>query len=337
MAWTQSNATTLADLISQLRTFLFANGWTSGGSDKVTNSDSFTFQLTPDTARTVTPWSSSAVPDYGLQVRFNRAGVGGSGYNNGIWSNDFSGPFSNMWFFTDGKVAHVCAQSDVNRYTHIHFGSLDHKGIHGAPIAFTSGLYHSWWRWQEGYWNNGTGDYPANQPNNGNHSYGVLGYQGFGNVNSDCLAGGCYVALPDNIADPALGFNDGVIAGYGPLPVARPYNFYAEGDDYPAQGLHLDFWSLLQNQNITGGVQLIPVGYNIYGNTQDVQLWIGEIPRFRLCKMDGLSPGQTISYAGEDWLVFPAKQLGYESAERFGSNPQPDTNTVQYGFAYRKG
>lgn len=337
MAWTQTNATTLAALAAALRTFLLANGWTSGGSDKVTNSDGITFQITPETTRTVGIWPSGSVPDYTLQIRVDRSAVGGSGYNNGIQSNDFSGPFSNAWFFTDGKFAHIVAQSDVNRYTHCHFGSLDHKGIHPAPILFTAGQHFTWWRNQEIYWN-GPGNYYANQPNEGNgHQHGVLGHFGFGNSNTDCMFGGCYVGLPDGVADPALGFADGPILGYGPVASAFPYNFAVEGAADNAQARILDFWSFLQNQNTTGGVQLIPVGVTIYGNTSGVQLWIGEVPRFRLCKMDSLSPGQTISYAGEDWLVFPLKQLGYEAAMRYGSNPQPDPNTGQYGYAYRKG
>lgn len=328
MAWTQTSATDIDDLQAQLRTFLLANGWTSGGANIVTSSDGYSFRITANKTalRNAYPFTDPDLPDHVFDVEFDRAGVGGAaGYTTKAGSNDFTGPFPNAWFFTDGKYAHVAAQVGSNRYSHASFGSLDDKAMHAAPVAFHIGLYYIWWRSNLEYWNFGSeGRSPFNQPDNSNHEYGHFGHDG-----QIC------VAVPDGVADPLLDFADGPIIDPAIVRSFNPWASYSNGSAGNTTGYMLDFLTSIENKPITGGVPLVPMPVSMWGS-DGAQFWLGEIPAMRACKMNGLNPAQTITYAGEDWIVFPIKQLGEETATRYGTNFQPVCNTVQYGFAYRK-
>lgn len=329
MAWTQTSATDIADLQTQLRTFLLANGWTSGGAGIVVNSDGYKFRISANTTvyRNSYPFTDPDVPDFYFDVEFDQTTIGGVGYSPKGGSNDFQGPFPNAWFFTDGKAAHVVGQSGSTRYTHASFGSLDHKGVHAAPIAFHAGLYYTWWRQQANYWNDGSNgnNYSCNYPSNtGMHEYGHFGHDGQ-----------IYVGVPDGVADPLLDFADGPIFNPSTLWTFNPWDRQSDGSVGNVWGYMLDFLTSIENKPITGGVPLIPVPLSMWGS-DEAMFWLGEIPNFRACKLNGLNPAQTITYAGEDWIVFPIKQQGEEAATRYGTNPLPDCNTVQYGFAYKK-
>lgn len=326
MAWTQFSAADLPDLLAQLRTFLLANGWTSGGTDIVVSADSFAFTLSAGAIVNQNTYSAAGTltttPDRLFNVQFNQAGVGGAGLSAIAGTNDMVGPFPNVWVFASNTFCNFVAQVASNRYSHGSFGSLDGKGITPLPVAFHVGQYYIFWENRTSVTDN---DFGPNYIDEEGHEHGHFGH----NLQN-------YVGVPDGVADPTLNFADGPILNPTWLHnfnlLSKHSDVSTMGDTY---GYYLDLVSAIENKAVTGGVPLMPLPVVILG-TANVQLWLGELPNIAFCQMNGLSPAQTITYAGADWIVFPVKQLGIEENTRYGNTPLRVPNSVQYGFAYRK-
>lgn len=324
MAHTQTTATDLADLVAQLVTFLTANGWTGGGLE-VTNSSGQTYRFVLGGNVVRNGYGDDDYTDRYLYVNHKYASYGIAGtYGPNAGSNDFFGPFLSAWFFTDGDSAAVVAQTGATRYTHLLFGRVNDNGLYDDPAGVIAGLSYEYWRSIENYRNDEDCGY--NYVTSTHHAIGFF-------------EGGAYshTVVPNGVADPALGLPAGAFATTSILPNSdrRAWRGSSwENGDF-AGPYSLDYFPGVANQNVTGGVVLSPLPW-VYSNGSQY-LYLGELPLIRLCDFVGLSPGQTLTYGADEWLVFPLKQYGDPSAQNFGQTPAPHCNTGYYGFAYPKG
>ena len=89
--------------------------------------------------------------------------------------NDLTGPFSNVWLFSDtgGNYIHIVVQSALERYTSFSFGNLDVKGATVPRCGYTTGMFHTWWPNNAVFSNNTA--YDANDPGDASHLWGLVG------------------------------------------------------------------------------------------------------------------------------------------------------------------
>jgi hypothetical protein len=243
--------------------------------------------------------------------------------------NDMGGPFSNVWMFSpaNGDAINVVIQTAADRFTHFSFGFLDPRGMHETDVAYVSGLYWFWWRDRENYQNNNS---PFNNPGAGEHQIGV-----FGDRHE------VHHAIPDGLLDPAFNFRDGgwvtQDSGNAPNVWQTCTRFFRRIDGTnETHGYMLDFFMAVDNQAQTGGVALHALPVIVYSIARDAKAYIGEFYDIRLCNMSGLAIAQTLSFADDEWMVFPLKQLGTPEATMNSVAPQPYCNSIYYGLAYRK-
>lgn len=334
MAFTQISATDLADLQAQLLAWLVASaGWSNAGANKVQNADGYKWRVAPggNVARAHYPEYLGAVVnliDNHFHVYFDNTTVGGVGESvQDNVGNDWHGPFPNVWFFATNKYCHVVAQVATNRYNHMSFGSLDDRGISPFPIAYFCGIFYKFW----------ADNIPTNHNNFAPNAMDKVGnphYYGHYHAPNNTYY---HVGFPDNVLETSLGFGDGPVSTNGGLlQTSQLMPLYSQAvTGANAFGYALDFIPAIENQSATGGVPIIPIPWAIYAGDGGL-CWLGELPNMGACQLNGLSAGQTISYAGDEWLVFPLKQLGLADHTKYGGNPMRDVNTVNHGFAYKK-
>lgn len=344
MHFLQTNAVDLNGLLIAVKNFLSANGWTvladgTGGGGltlEMTNANGHSFKFTSRVDAQAAYWTgvSVAFNDRLLQIAYQKSNIGmAAGYTvTPAESNDCSGPFSNVWLFTDAAstYCHCIMQTDNARYNHFSFGDLDNKGLHGVNIPYAMGLYYMYWPNGPNYIN---GNLPFNAPNHGAHNIGMF----CEDASSEVVAGtgrAIRLGVPNGLVDPALGFTAGAIEA----PILRPLStrwtiLNASGD---LAGRFLDFLHQYDNQGYTGGVPVFPLAVVQRAPADGAHTQLGVIPTFGQVNMDGLSPGQQLDFAGEQWLCFPIKQKGTYEGANGGANPQNMTNSLNLGLAVRK-
>lgn len=316
-------------MLDALYTFLTTNGWTgthTAGSSTatLTNSDGLHFTLTTQTVARTDVFTGALTDQY-LRITYDREDVGGApGQSGQAIMNDMFGPFPNLWFFTDDAATycHIAAQCSASRYSHGGFGTMDNKGIHEELLPFAAGLYWQFWATSTNIVNT-TGDgNPFNNPSSGTHLVPYLD----GSSSTK-------IGLPDGLLDPSLFFTDGPIIDTSLLNICdREYSLTADTNN---SARFLDYFCVVENKTFTGGVVLSPLPAISTAGTNDVRAYIGDFPGVALVNMMGLSPGQTLTFADEEWLVFPLKQFGTQEAAKFGNNALPFPNSWRYGLAYK--
>lgn len=323
MAYLEGSALDRAELLENLLVFLTANGWTRDGNVAINSlGTKFDFHITQNNNRSQLP--SGTVTDHYFQVRVGLEEFGGAA---GTWSpyrfsNDFSGPFSATYFFTDGITCAVVVKSSNLRYSHIVFGHLDKYDLYTPNVAFISSQYYEWWWRISDYASDG--DSGFNYISSGRHGMGWAGDDSY-----------ALILVPDGVVDPLLGFADGMHYA-SMLNIVRRFAWvssaWASGSNVGV-AYQLDYFTAIQNQATTGGIPLhaIPVVEDA-----GVLCYLGDMSLFRLVNIIGLSPGQVISFADDDWVVFPVKQLGDLNAQNFGAAPLPITNSGMWGLAFKK-
>lgn len=322
----QTSAADINGLLSAVRDFLAGNGWSvvSSGAGVliVSNSNGHTYRLRTQTANRTDYFQGSFV-DTTLLLEFNRGNTGGAPgtYSSAGDTNDMTGPFTSIWIFTDedATFCHIVAQTAPVRYSHSSFGQLDNKGLHEMPIDFVAGLF--WWHWAEqaNYSNANNDGNPFNNPNSGRHQV-------------DYTDGTAWFGIPDGVLDPALFFTDGPVMAQSWSLCDREYSKTTNVNN---TSRFADYFCNVTNKTFAGGIILTPLPVFCAAASQDVMAVVGEFPQMALVNMQGLSPGQTLTFGGDEWLVFPWKQFGTQEAAKYGSNPLPQPNSWRYGFAYR--
>lgn len=332
MAWSilNTNAVSFNAFLVALRDFLTAHSWTTlvdgtgGGGEtlEMTNANSLDFKLSKTTAARTDSFTG-AFTDVLVNIAYQKSDVGATaGYHTAAVAWDFAPSYSNLWFITDGTTCHIIAQVSPSRYTHASFGEIDPKGLHAVRVPFCAGNSYVFWAQSTDYSSNE--GYAANYPIVGDHNIGYF----FEDNNS------FHMGIPDGLLDPALGFTDGPIISPGVKGVCSRYYDDRSGSIY-ANRL-LDYLSNVVNHTHTGGVNLAPIPVCVYATNNADHAYIGELPGIALVNMTGLSPSQVLTFGAEEWIVFPMKQTGTIGNSNTGATPQPDPNSIMYGFAWRK-
>lgn len=344
MQFLLTNAVDLNGLLIALKNFLSAHGWTvladgTGGGGltlEMTNANGHSFAFSSSTNGEF-DWStgvSVAFNDRLLKCQFQKSNIGlAAGYTTReMITNDMNGPFTNIWLFTDDAATycHCVMQTGNARFNHFSFGDLNDKGLHAIVVPYAMGLYYRYWR--EGL-NYLTGNLPFNTPSHGAH---VVGFFCEG-ANTETVAAtgqAIRLGLPNGLVDPALGFTAGAIEA----PMLRPTSArYCRVDPSGNNvGHFLDFLFQYDNQGYTGGVPIFPATAIVRNVANTAHTIIGEFPNIGQVDMDGLSPAQELTFAGDTWIVFPLKQQGTFEATNAGINPQPMCNSWKQGIAIKK-
>lgn len=317
-------------MLVAVRDFLAGNGWSvvsdsiAGTSTLVMqNSNGHKYRLRGTTANR-TDFFTGAFIDTTLNLEFDRGNTGGTP---GVYStpagdcNDMTGPFPNLWLFTDeaGTFCHIAAQTAPVRYAHASFGQIDNKGLHDSDVDYAAGTFWVFWA-TEANINNSNGDgNPFNNPQSNSHQV-------------DHIDGGVVLGIPDGLLDPALFFTDGPV-------LKQPWRLnereYGKSTGVNNTAFWSDYFCNVTNKPFAGGIILTPLPMAANPASADVMSIVGELPQMALVNMQGLSPGQTLVFGDDEWLVFPIKQFGTAEAAKFGSNSLPQPNSWRYGFAYR--
>lgn len=315
-------------MLTALRDFLAARGWSitsdniAGGSLIVANSAGHKFRI-QRTTQNQTDYYSGAFTDVYASLSYDRENIGATaGYSAVTSCNDLAGPYPNLWFITDDAATycHVIVQCAPVRYGHFSFGNLDNKGLHASPIPYCAALYWYFWSNQAEYANNNGRGNPFNDPYSGSHEV-------------DWVDGLSRIGIPDGLLDPALFFTDGPIVDTSHLVLS--HREYSKTTDTNNAATWLDYFPSVNNKAFIGGIILSPIPVVSAAGSNRVRAFIGEYPGMAVVNMQGLSPGQTLTFADDDWIVFPWKQFGTTEAAKYGANPLPQPNSWRYGFAYR--
>lgn len=342
MKFQNTNAVDTNGLLIAIKNFLAANGWTvvtdgTGGgglSLEVQNANGHKFALT-STLATPTWFGQGVINDRRIHMDFDKAIIGLAAGYTGFrgFANDLTGPFPNIWLFTDDAATyfHLVAQASADRYTHMSFGNLDARGMHAEKLPFCVGLYWQYWSDQANFSNSNSNGNPFNNPQSGTHRVGQFGEASTLTDQYAC----CRIGCPDGLLDPALGFADGALQQLYIHNISdREYFRTVSGNN---SSRPLDFASSIRNHSFTGGVNLAPL-MMMTGATADGSLfsYLGDLPNICYVNMMGLSPGQVLTFAGDEWICFPLKQYSIVDACKFGASPQNKPSSAFYGLAYKK-
>lgn len=361
MAYQLTSASGWRDLLSVIKTFALANGWTSvydqiaaKGQLGLSKGNCFcALGATRNSGNTADAntfnrsdlVNGGTVPDAEIRMALGTSlTAGNTKYwnhpgslattetdNDTVIVNDLVGPFANVWLFSpaDGNAIHVVVQSSAERYTSFGFGQLDVKGLNQPRCGYCVGSDHTWWPDNADWTQNSSSDFNYVR---GSHRWGWWG-QAIAQ-NTMIPAGLLNLAYTWGVAPPVcLGLSSPTISQQI-TPGDRPNDFRTSSR---ATGM-LDQFLAFNNQATTGGVVLHPFPWIYENGTSDtgIAAWLGEIPEARMVNMTGINPGQEIKYASDIWVAFPWKQKGIFDNSNFGPNALPICNTQEYGIAFRK-
>lgn len=325
----QTSAADFNAMLVAVRDFLAGNGWTvvtdSIAASSILimqNANGHKYRLSKTTANR-TDYYTGAFVDTLLNVTWDRGNTGGTAgtYSTATNGNDMTGPFPSIWLFTDeaATFCYIVPQCAPQRYSHFGFGEIDPKGLHSEHIDFALGLYWQFWSDQANYADTVGNGNPFNLLTSGVHRI-------------DHTDGTGWIGVPDGLLDPALFFTDGPTMSQ---PWSTCDREYGKVTNVNNTSRWADYFCNVTNKPFTGGIILTPLPVVVNPASQDVMSVVGEYPQIALVNMQGLSPGQVLTFGDDEWMVFPWKQFGTAEAMKYGSNPLPQPNSWRYGFAYR--
>lgn len=356
-------ATTASDrfaLFTAIASFASANGWTIAYNVATDNgqlglSKGTTFvaigarSTTPSITRNML-FTGGTVNDVPLQATLATNLAGGSrvwgghagapagttaNSNLNVWFNDFEGPFTNVFLFTNatGDYIHVVAQNGA-RYCMLSFGLLDNAGLTTARSSYLTGTWFEFWENNASPLNTAFGPNrpgksgswsPQNTTINLNIGHHFM-FMGCGNDSNGLLDTNVHIRPGASVVNTGI-FTTNPAIWNGAKPLMNMYNSRLDSSS----------WSrfmpggMLNALPTTIGLPLMDlpvVSPQPYGPS----MFFGAYPDARFVWMEDLAPGQELDVNGNIWKVFPFKQKGAESAVGI----DPTINTWGYGLAFRK-
>ena len=309
MAFQTGTSTSIENLLTQLSTFLQANGWTEEFFNTITsdigsigfskNSIFVSFQYTEateggtmaiyqataaDPSPTTEPWTATGDSGNGA------ASVVPTALNASRCCNNFAGPHTAFFFFeNDASPAyvHVVVEVDAGRYRHFGFGEIDKVGDWvGGEYAY--GLF----------WDQSTSR--IDSPRSNFHAV-AMDAQSFQQTLGGTLRVDGYPGEPDpatiwaNVLGDTTAGNDR--AGN---PRWRAFGGWRGSREFSAfHGFPISTASAYK--------PLVPMPIELvdFVPAPDLVRRIGFQVDVRMVNIANLDPGQVVSIAGEDWYFFP--------------------------------
>jgi len=304
MAYQTGTATGPADLLSQLETFIAANGWTVGAATtgKVYSnaSNGLYCGVNSDTS---TIWLLGAT-GYNSAAAWN-AQPGAPVNTMQAQSNDMAGPYSAYHFFVTTDYIHVVVEVSAGKFKHLVIGILAKCG------AFTGGQYYGAVYWYM------TGSTITNYPESSSHLYlwdaaglgmggtGSAGYRQAVRADIDTKTNNW---MQFNALTMSTNYAHGVLRGNGFI-----------------QGL---WYSGPNSFNGLSPLHPIPVPVDRGSNQTSV---LGYVKDMRIVNLQSLSPGQTVTIGSDQWLCFPVIQ----KTDVYNVSGSLIPSSGYYGYAYR--
>ncbi len=306
MAFLTGTSTSIDNLMSQLDTFLVANGWsqdhfTAGDPGRAgwnKNAIFVAFQWTDATDGGVLAIYQNTSNDDSVEV-WNSTGDSGIGaasvtpttFNDERSVNEFAGPHTAFFFFEqDASPAyvHVVVEVDAGRYRHFGFGELEKIG------DWAGGEYAYGHFWDQ---NNTRIDDPASIF----HNFGIDNGT-FDNTKNATMKVAGFPEQGGSDIWARVGDGDNFPAGQD----------RAGNDRIPALGSWRGGMSyapvaMFRISVLTAFKPMAPLLYLIRNQSPapDVMRMLGTHPDIRGINIGNLDAGETFSVAGETWFVFP--------------------------------
>lgn len=291
----------VAQLFSQLKTFLLANSWVLDFEDNSIPS----LMMHKASAKFYFAYSSSGSGT----ITMTNSGSGGSV----ITTNGWAGAFSSAWFFSDATKAyfHVVVAAADGVYNHLSFGYVDNLGMTNTARYATGQL-----------WN-----YTS-----------YINYIINTSEHRPCFMCQAAYLIPSGELDTAYA-PAGEIATTAHIEtfnMNRMDGTPSQGFPYVTSYYYgiLDYVMDLNNVADTAGIHLHSIPMQVYLNNNNHNLGIA--PDVRFCLINLLQDAQEITNSGDTWKVFPMVKRGNRTALLFGAAPVNELNSVNLGFAYKK-
>ena len=335
-----SGTETLTDIFDLLTTFATAEGWTihtSTGIDFHASNGDCHVSLIGRTNVTVNDLYGSTADatsdDHRIEGRLRADATAYStgditGSNTRVVTNDWLGPYSNYWLFSgdvgDPPYIHLVVQKANGRFCHLSFGVVDKKGAVYDGGAFLTGVFWHWW-FDSAVQN--TNSAQGSDISSGDHLFYGLSNESnvfaghnisMGDLDSDIIVANCsLVSYTHGKMTPLMGRQSGIRSLTNmPTTVSR----------------WIGHFFYLGPNPLNGVTTLMEVPVMRY-TENDRSYYLGSLPGIRYCSMIGRTEVEDVSFASDDYIIFPMKRaLPWE--------PEPwSTRTVTsgpFGMAIKK-
>lgn len=331
MAFQTGTATTIENLMTQLSTFVQANGWTqdffnSGdpgtiGFSKNQNFVSFQWSETADGLGTMAIYQARAADQAPTTDPWTATGDSGAGlasnitsfFDDGLSCNAFAGPHTGYWFFEQDSgpaYVHVVVEVDAGRYRHFGFGQIDKIGDWvGGEYTYGIKIFQG-----------GQSEDPTSSFNN----YGI------DSSNTQVSAdGGATLRVEGHTGEPSAAtiwaafFNGTVGNDRGGNPRWRGVHGWRYSPEFGSL-----YWMRISEASAFKPMFPIEMAVADFAGAPDLIYKLGYQPDVRMVNIANLVPGQIINIGGDDWYFFPVVRK---------QRLQVDTEeTFNWGVAYKR-
>lgn len=248
--------------------------------------------------------------------------------------NDMAGPFTSYHMFADATVGdhiHVVIQTAPERWQHFSFGHLDKGSLTHSGVAYASGVSRAW---QQRF---------AGGSVTGNNDYNEVGGQPYpfvgpitGNNQIYGHSGGCQFHLPDALPNNLTNWpivqaasSHSLLIGINP---SRPVD-YPSGQSGTTRMRLLDTLIMNPATQWAGNVLLWAMPVLITSAALSQMCYVGDFPNVRALNMEGMTPQQEILLGSDTWKVFP---IGRQSSWGLKADIGDQFASGHFALAYKK-
>jgi hypothetical protein len=330
MAFQTGTSTSIENLMTQLSTFVQANGWTedyfnSGDPGTIAFSKnnifvSWQFSETAsgigvmacytadanDPADTLEPWTATGDSGSGI----NTTSV--ISYQNALNVNNFSGPHTNFWFFENNAApayVHIIVEVDAGRFRHFGFGELDKIGD-----------------WSGGEYTYGMSVFAGSQADDPNSVFNTYAMDSV-----ESQSGGdrsAAMRLVDFVGEPSAATTWAQFHRAASNDRAGNPRYLLKGGHRYSPEFGAIWWIRFSEFNAFKPMSPISVTAIDFTGAPDSQRKLGFVADTRCVNIANVTPAQIITIAGDQWYFFPLVRK-----QRLQLNTE---ETFNFGLAYRR-
>lgn len=194
-----------------------------------------------------------------------------------------------------GDYVHVVMQTAAQTWTHFSFGNIDKKGLTHDGVGYLTACQNPTWP------NTSTTSGQFNNPFFHNPPFtGSYGEPASSLPRIQYLAGNAVIAP---YITGAIG-NAPTMADIGMKAVEQGADAFTERG-VNLSGRYLQHVYAQSPLPYNGNIVLSAVPCFLVDLTNVKMTYVGDFPGVRYCRMDGLSPGEEITFGGDTWKIFP--------------------------------